>query len=90
MNEIAKCSCEIKLNFPPIEEVKFNNNLLKNNFKDINEISNLRVIKCYKMVFKKNNILSNYGFFIFSSIILVFLIFLLLSILFVFLCQIFR
>ena len=78
MNEIAKCSCEIKLNFPPIEEVKFNNNLLKNNFKDINEISNLRVIKCYKMVFKKNNILSNYGFFIFSSIILVFLIFLLL------------
>ena len=71
-NDIAKCSCDVKYNFPSIQDIKFDNNLLKNNFDDINEISNLNVMKCYKIVFKGNNLLSNFGFFIVSFIFLLF------------------
>ena len=74
INDIAKCSCDIKYNFPLIQDIKFDNNLLKNNFIDINEFSNLKVMYCYKIVFKKNNILSNYGLFIMTFIFLFFFI----------------
>ena len=49
----VKCSCEIKIHLPLLEEIKFDKEKLKNNFKDINNISNIQFMKCYKIVFKK-------------------------------------
>ena len=51
----AKCSCEVKLNFPLIENVKFDKEKFKKNFIDINNIANLKFLICYKIAFKKIN-----------------------------------
>ena len=74
----AKCSCEIKIHLPLLEDIKFDKEKLKNNFKDINNIANIKFMKCYKIVFTKGNIKSNYGFYILGFIILLFLICLIL------------
>ena len=66
----AVCSCDIKYEIPFMKELKFDKNLLKNAFVDINNFANLKMMKCYKTVFEKKNILNNYGFFIFAIIIL--------------------
>ena len=68
----AKCSCEVKLNLPLIEDIKFDKEKLKKNFVDINNIANLKFLICYKVVFKKNNIKFNYGFYILAFIIMLF------------------
>ena len=70
----AKCSCEIKIKLPILNEIKFDKERLKNNFKDINNIMNLQFLKCYKVVFKKENIIHNLGFYILGSIVCLFLI----------------
>ena len=70
----AKCSCEIKIDVPLLEDIKFDKEKLKNNFKDINNIANIKFMKCYKVVFTTGNIKSNYGFYILGFIILLFLI----------------
>ena len=68
----AKCSCEIKTNIPEIENVKFNKDKLKKNFIDITNIANIKFMKCYKIVFKKNNIKNNICFYIMNSIFFLF------------------
>ena len=68
----AKCSCEIKTNIPKIENVKFNKDKLKKNFIDISNIANIKFMKCYKIVFKKDNIKHNIGFYIMNSIFFLF------------------
>ena len=45
---------------------------MKKNFIDINNIANIKFLKCYKIVFKKNNIKHNLGFYIMNSIFLLF------------------
>ena len=74
----AKCSCEIKINFPLLDEVKFDKEKLKNNFIDINNVANIQFLKCYKIVFKKENIIKNIGFYILAFIFLLFFICLIL------------
>ena len=44
------------------------------NFIDINNIGNLKIIKCIKDIFSIDFIYNNYGFFIFASIYILFLI----------------
>ena len=70
----AKCSCEVKIELPLIEDIKFDKEKLKNNFVDINNIVNLECLKCYKSVFKKHNIIKNYGFYILNFIFLLYFI----------------
>ena len=72
--EKAKCSCLIRINMPLIEDIKFDKDKLKKNFININNIANLKVLACYKQVFKLVNLLKNYGFFIYASFILIFFI----------------
>ena len=72
INKKAKCSCQIKEDIYPIEKIKFDKEKLKKNFIDINNIANIKFMKCYKIVFKKNNIKHNLGFYIMNSIFLSF------------------
>ena len=70
----AKCSCEVKINLPLIEDIKIDKEKLKKKFIDINNIANIKFMKCYKIVFKRDNIKSNYGFYIMIVIFCIFLI----------------
>ncbi len=73
-NKKAKCSCEIKISLPLIDEIKFDTGILKNSFIDINSIANFKIMKCYKSILDKKELKNNYGFFIIFFIILLFII----------------
>jgi len=77
-NKRVKCSCLVKINFPLFEEIKFDKKKLYQNFKDINNIANIKFLKCYKNVFVLNSLKNNYGFFIYIIIYLLFFVCLLL------------
>ena len=49
--ERAKCSCDVKLSIPPIDEIKFKTNDFFKNFIDIKNIMNFSILKCFKNVF---------------------------------------
>ena len=73
INEKSKCSCDIKTKSSDIEDVKFNKDTFYNSFKDVKNMVNLNLMKCSSTIFLSGNIKLNYGFFIFGSIILLFL-----------------
>ena len=71
--EKVKCSCDIKLTIPFIDDIKFNKEELYKSFIDIKNIINLNVMKCYKISFNKD-IINNYGFYILNFIIILYFI----------------
>ena len=73
----AVCSCFIKNEIHPISNIKTDKYKLLNSFTDINNIANIELMKCYKIVFQKKYILKNIGFFIFAFLILLDLLLLL-------------
>ena len=64
------CECFIKIKFPIISEIKINKDLLFNNFKDMKNMMNIYIIKCYNTLFTKEGIIKNIGNYIIISIIL--------------------
>ena len=66
----AKCSCFTKVKLPLIEDIKFNKEILFKSFIDINNIANIKFMKCVNEVFKIKNLIKNYGFFIFIFFII--------------------
>ena len=77
-NKKVTCSCAIKLSLSSIQNIKIDKEKLKKNFKDINNIANIKFLICYKIAFKKKNLLSNIGFYIMDFIFLLYIIFLIL------------
>ena len=66
----AKCSCKIK-EFELINvEMKIDKESLYKNFIDINNIANIKIMKCYKVLFNKRGIRKNICFYFVSTIIL--------------------
>ena len=76
--EKAKCSCSIKISVTNFDEIKFDKNKLYKNFLDVKNIGNIHVIKCYRDVFRRKNLIKNYGFFIFIFLFLIYFITLIL------------
>ena len=72
--ERAKCSCLVKISLPLIEDIKFDKNKLLKSFTDINNIANIHFMKCYKEVFKLNNIKKNIGFYIYILLLILHLV----------------
>ena len=70
----AKCSCDVKKDSPLIDNIKIDKEKLKKNFIDIDNIANIKFMKCYKIVFKKENITKNYGFYILGFIFCLFIV----------------
>ena len=60
----AKCSCDVKTSIS-LDNIQFDRKNLMKNFLDIKKITNIEIVKCYKIVFKKNNINYNFGLFFF-------------------------
>ena len=81
----AVCSCEIKTQIPFMKDAKFDKDLLLKSFIDFNNFMNIKILSCYKTVFKLKNLLKNYGFFIFCS-----LIFISIICLFLFYCKYYK
>ena len=65
----AVCSCNIKTEIPFMNDIKFDKEVLMNSFTDINNFANLKMMKCYKIVFRKNALIKNIGFFFYNSLI---------------------
>ena len=67
-NKKAKCSCAIKISVPLLDDIKLDKNKLKNQFTDIDNTFNIKIMKCYKNVFNFNNLKKNFGFYFQISI----------------------
>ena len=72
-NKKAKCSCDIKLNLHIFDNIKLNKDKIFKSFTDLNSITNLHVMKCYKQTFNKS-LKNNYGFFFIIFILLLYFI----------------
>jgi hypothetical protein len=66
----AICSCDIKTNISPMDNIYSNTNQLLNNILDIKNIINLNVIKCYNTLFNINGIKNNIAFYIISCVVI--------------------
>ena len=60
----AKCSCDVKTSIS-LDYIEFDRKNLMKNFLDIKKITNIEIVKCYKIIFYTNNIKYNYGLFFF-------------------------
>ena len=55
----VRCNCYTKIKLPFISEIKINKQKLLSNFKNIKNIANFNMIKCYYLLLDKKNILNN-------------------------------
>ena len=69
------CKCNTKINFLFFSEISINKNMLLDKFINIKNTANIYVVKCYKVLFKKEGFKSNNGFYIQSSLIFLSIIF---------------
>ena len=70
----AKCSCKVKESTNSILDMKINKTKLYENFIDIKNIANIKLMVCYKVLFSKNGIKSNIACFSIIPIIIFHLI----------------
>ena len=71
----VRCECDIKTKINEYSEIVFDFDKLKDKFLDIEEHSNIGVIKCYKILFKKEGLIYNIGSYILLLIIFLQIIF---------------
>ena len=68
-NKKIECKCQIKIKFPLFSEIIINKDKFLKNFFDIESIINLNLIKCYKVLFTRDGLITNAGSYILLSII---------------------
>ena len=66
----AKCKCKVKESSKSFADMNINKEKLLNNFIDIKNFANFNFMKCYKVLFNKNGIIYNIGFYINIAIII--------------------
>jgi hypothetical protein len=64
----VECECFVKMNFFN-KDILINTDKLLKDFKNIKNIININVIKCYKVLFTKEGLINNIGSYILLSII---------------------
>ena len=69
----AKCSCNAKKSLS-LDNIELNGKNLFENLLDFKGITNIEIIKCYKIVFNLKNIKKNYGFYISIFVIIFYFI----------------
>ena len=66
----AKCKCKVKESAKSFADMNIDKTKLLNNFINVKNFANLYFMKCYKVLFNKNGILYNIGFYIIALIII--------------------
>ena len=66
----VKCKCEVKIKIPLISEIEIYKNILLNKL-DIKNSLNIKILRCYKLLFSKNGFKDNIGSYIIISIIFI-------------------
>ena len=79
----AKCSCKVKESSSSFYDMNIDKKKLLSNFKDIKNVANLKILKCNEILFSKEGLSKNFGFYVLLFIIL----FLLISTFFFFIKQ---
>ena len=74
------CNCEVKEDIEVEEDIIIDKDMLLKSFTDIDSLTNLEVIKCYSLLFKKDGLIKNIGFYIILLTIFIFIISLLIFI----------
>ena len=77
INKRAECSCkgkEFKSSINSIADIKIDKKKLIENFIDVNNIINIQIIKCYKILFTKESLINNIAFYFIIPIILLHII----------------
>ena len=69
----AKCSCAVKTSIS-LNNIESDDKNLSDNFLDIKSITNIEIIKCYKIVLNLNNLKNSYGSFIFIFIFILYIL----------------
>jgi len=59
VNKKAICSCYTKISLPLVSDIKINKDKLLSNFKNINNIANIKMLTCLNQFFYIDNILKN-------------------------------
>ena len=77
-NQMAICSCKVKESSSTFINMKINKTKLYQNFIDIKNIVNIKMMACYKVLFSKIGIKSNCSFFIIIPIIIFHFIFIII------------
>jgi len=77
----VSCECQVKIKIPLMSEIVFNKDLLRSKFVDIKSNINLKVMKCYYILFTSEGLLYNIGSYIFLTIIFLNIILLIVFIL---------
>ena len=75
VSKTVECDCDIKNGISSYSEDDFDKNILLNNFIDFNNTFNIKVMKCYKLLFSKKGLKSNIGSYILLIIIFIVIIF---------------
>ena len=57
------CSCLTKIKMPLISEITFDKKKLIEKFKDIKSLINIQILKCYFLLFNRDGIIKNIGFY---------------------------
>ena len=70
----ALCDCEVKIKLPLISEIVINKDKLINNLVNVKNVLNLKVLKCYKVLFTKDGLINNIGSYIMLSIIFLYIL----------------
>ena len=67
-NKKAKCSCSVEESSSTSALIVINTTKLYENFLDIKNMLNIKILKCYKVLFNKETIKKNIGFYFLISI----------------------
>ena len=70
-NKRVDCECSIKTEIRSLLNITIDKGQLLHNFKNFKEISNIFVLKCYKLLFNKNGIIKNIGSYLILIIIII-------------------
>ena len=78
-NRKVHCQCEVKTEIDNnIENIKFYGNMFLNNFFKFDSFSNVKILKCFKLVFSKIGQKNNFGSYTFIIIIMIFIVLMIL------------
>ena len=78
-NRKVHCQCYVKTEIDNnIGNIKFYGNLILNNFFKFDRFSNVKILKCFKLVFSKIGQKKNYGSYILIIIIIIFIVLMIL------------